>query len=448
MIIGSSDNQEGGSGFSFLNQSETNESPETGEEQSGFSFMMADSSPPGVITEVDAPQNSVGFSFLSEDPNSSPKISNPQTDGHSNVSTEQESVPNEVIDISMNLRESSSVDHYSSVVPVSSPPSMTSSTPTPTSLTPITITPVPSTSVPSTPTHATPIPTSVTSVLPQKVSRQAPPNKKKKKHKVIRPGQERNDEMYSGLIESSITSDLDGISISSHGSSSTMEPSTEEGSLKQQPDNNYQQHSANGGSILKETLAGETMASTNNTSETTGETVMDSGDTQEGTTNKTRVHANDTLERNDETTTDTTSETVEETGDTIETTGVGDTGDTAGDTLGDTGDTMETAGGTGDTSKITDETETCNEGDDNAMMKDNLTLVNTYDLSSSGATGISSDLADVFSHVTDDHVTEKESSLLDPKPVKEMGNYLVELSPIEKIATLLEATESNAKTIR
>lgn len=139
--------------------------------QLGFSFIKATqimSTEVDDLTDVDKQQfGHSSFSFLTENANEKEDISS---------GFEVLTSPLDEKELSQtNISKLSKESHDDSVSGTNVVPTSSSS----------------SSSASETPRHFQPI---------QKVSRQAPPSARKKKHKALRPGQERHDEVYSSLI--------------------------------------------------------------------------------------------------------------------------------------------------------------------------------------------------------------------------------------------------------
>ena len=387
-----------GSGFSFLNEEPpplTNEREEDAtptpndtiekvEENagngnsSGFSFVTSsniDSNNPADEREG-TPTQPTGFSFLSGD-------SLPDDNNGNQVSV-PELVPEKEVDVHSTKTESQSshsvakADSHSSI---------------PVALTP----PQPS---PNSKVHVT-----------QKVGRQAPPQKRKKKHKAIRPGQDRKDEIYSGLMETSVTSDLDGLSLSSHGSSSHDVPMTVEGE----------------DGMNEETLVSKDPVLPPATAPVPSDDVSP--------VDHSILNAN--------------------IGDSVVT--GGDTGEDSGGTLVNTGKGVSNDKGTLVNSSEENGDPPVTNGDSPVECKvkveenlvqlgPSLTVADENIFEEAGTPPprepISSELVEVFSGgANTEPVTEGADT-------KTAGTYIVELSPVEKMATLLQAAKSNAEAIR
>ena len=174
-------NEETESGFPFLSSETTPTDMGTG---SGFTFLTSQEPPPDPSSDEGEEQgNGSGFTFLS---------STPAAVSDSNIN---EIVPSEEPKLS-NIKELSPNNQEPPNTPVVLLPNardVTMTTPNPL-------------------LHATPTPEAPPS---QRVGRQAPPKRTKKKHKALRPGQERTDEAYTGLVDTPpvANSDLEGMSL-------------------------------------------------------------------------------------------------------------------------------------------------------------------------------------------------------------------------------------------
>ena len=429
------------SGFMFLNQTTPTPILEENDQigSSGFAFITEPEIPPSVVQDDNNPtidndpintredtendlmqesQRSNGFSFLMKEPrtdDTDPHSST--TEPHSNTTDSRSNTtePRSCVITKDNGQIKSQKDGTHSI-----------SSSIDDSLT-------------NTDSHAS-IPVSSAIPLPvsvQKVGRQAPPNKKKKKHRAVRPGQERNDEIYSGLMESSsVCTDLDGISIDTIESSTTSEQhsigvddlmeksegetqvvqdcSREDGSSKSNETALKEIDDATGG--VSETLS-NIMKVTGDTGVATGDTVVATGDTVVATGNTVVA----------------TGDTVVATGDTVVATG--DTVVATCDTVVATGDTVVA---TGDTMVATD--------DDNTLLvqfdEENVRVTHVpITKASDHLTEASDDLTDVFSHMTQEDSNKQSTD-------NDTVNYTIELSPVEKMSTLLEGSENSAKRIR
>ena len=166
-------------GFPFLSSETTPTDVGTG---SGFTFLTSQEPPPNPSSDEGEEQgNESGFTFLSSTPAA--------TVSDSNVI---EIVPSEEPKLS-DIKELSPNNQK--------PPN-----------TPVVLLPNARDETMTTPNHATPTPEAPPS---QRVGRQAPPKRTKKKHKALRPGQERTDEAYTGLVDTPpvANSDLEGMSL-------------------------------------------------------------------------------------------------------------------------------------------------------------------------------------------------------------------------------------------
>ena len=421
-----------GSGFLFLNQTTPTPTLNEPDSSSGFSFITQ---PAPVIPPLkedtslspdltDTTDQTTGFTFLLKEPHSDDN--NPHsstTDPHSST-TDPHSSTTDPHSSNTDPHSSTTDPHSSTTDPHSGTTNPHSSTTNPqtdshTSI-PITDSEHPHSSV-------TPQPLPQLSSIPlvtHKVGRQAPPNKKKKKHKAVRPGQERNDEIYSGLVmeDTSVISDLDGISIGTVDSDTRTDDGIDividKGKEAIIPLQNSKGEVKTCNEVITDDGISEAMTeNTGDTTETTGDTLEVTGGTMK-------------------TTIDTTEITGEVTGDTVEVTGV--TKETTGDIMQVTGDTAEGTGEvTGDTTETTGSTvEAIDDGSDGTLVQLDEELTNSITMLKPS----NNDLVGVFSHMTsqDDPADENDDTV----------NYSIELSPVEKMATLFEVAESNDKVIR
>ena len=415
-----------GSGFLFLNQTTPTPTLNEPDGSSGFSFITQ---PAPVIPPMeedtslspdltDTTDQTTGFTFLLKEPHS--YENNPEsstTDPHSSTTDPHSSTTDP---------HSSATDpHSSNTYPHSSTTDPHSGTTNPQTDSHTSI-PITDSEHSDSSASITPQPLPQLSPIPpitHKVGRQAPPNKKKKKHKAVRPGQERNDEIYSGLVmeDTSVISDLDGISIGTVDSDTRTDDSIDIVIDKGKETIIPLQNSKGEVKTCNEVITDDGISeATIDTTETTGGTMETTGDTMETT--------GDTME----TTGEVTGDTVEVTGNTKETTG--GIMEVTGDTVEVTGSTVEATGST--VEAINNTMVAIDDGSDGTLVQLDEELTNSITMIKPS----NNDLVGVFSHMTsqDDPADENDDTV----------NYSIELSPVEKMATLFEVAESNDKVIR
>ena len=399
------------SGFSFLAQQPTSSDATQEEikeekqeslhhdskERTGFSFLSSSNQTKNDVEPVlsgeaeDISQDSSGFSFLLKgEPRSGSETD--VTKPHSGSISRQHEEPT-LPDTILNTPETTS--------------SVKTETHTPT---PVPVSPIP------TPTSTTTLPTPV----PQKVGRQAPPNRKKKKHKALRPGQERNDEIYSDLVDPptsaamvTISNDLDGLSIDSHESSSTIDQSIAVENEKERERQRVDREDND--------LPPPLPVSDNEEIRLADKRGKDQGGRSSA------VIDNDTHEDNG-----ITEEKEATSGEGVVT--AGDPVIPPNNTSTEQQQQLKQEEGASDGTLV----QLLNEEDEDLKPQ----TTEAAQSSPMGSTDhISSDLVGVFDHGAEGVASEDAM-------VTETGNYAVELSPTEKMATLLESAESNSKAIR